>query len=251
MKHQILFQQAINIGIILFLLAGCTSSTAPITASSTSIPLPTNPMPSLEPTSTTPPEPTSTTPPEPTLPSEPQTPTESPAFIQTAKGGESLRLAAPMLAMILPLPGEYLGLVKRGQSTIGISLGSGQDHTSEIRTSSTTLSQQPSDIFTTWGDPSPYFGVAKFEQDVQVPVFLDVSTGEATTGWNEAFLSAVKSGRTIMLKGTLHMPIVDPGSTNVLYALQYEFGDNSSISWDQNSQSLVWSNMKITKLPAP
>jgi len=224
--------------------ASASTSTAAVW---TKTPLPTQtdtPAPTTTPTRT--PTPTR----KPTRTPVPPTPTEAPVFVQSVNGGEPINVAAPMLALVLPLPGEFLGEVRKNNAIIGISLRIGQDRTEDITTDSSSLIQEPNDIVMTWGEESFFFGVAEFENAIEVPIFLDASTGNAIIGWKEAFLSLVKNGRRLLLNGTLRMPVVDPVSKKILYVLEYQFEENASILWNQDSRRFVWSNMKITNLPA-
>jgi hypothetical protein len=157
-----------------------------------------------------------------------------------------------MLALVLPLPGGFSGEIKKDNAIIGIGLGSGEDRTREITEGTTSVAQEPTDIVMTWGGESPFFGVAYSDKGLEIPIFLDPVTGAATNGWKEGFLSMVQNGRKILLKGTLRMPVVDPNSKEVKYALEYQFGEGASIVWDESSRQLIWSNMSVTrKSPNP
>lgn len=160
-----------------------------------------------------------------------------------------------MMALVLPLPGRFIDEVRDGDAIIGVQLGYGPDYTKKVIAATNSLAQgsDATDIVITWGDPSPFFGKAVSEKGLEIPLFMDAMAAldpnaKARTGWREGFLAMLKSGRRIFLKGTLNMPIVDPNSKEVLYALEYRFGEHASITWDKNLGELVWHDMTVTRL---
>jgi hypothetical protein len=212
-----------------------------------SSPLPPTSIPSLLPPTITP-----TTRPSPLPPKLVPTATQVPAFVQTTADSETVKVAAPMFALVLPLPGAFNGVVSNaGGANIGVALVQGPDDTQNVRTDTAPITLAPTDIVVTWGDPSPYFGKAISAKGLSIPIFLDPSTNISRTGWLEGFLSMLQEGRRIILKGTLTLPVVDPYSKQAIAVVTYTFGDGAMVQWDQNSRQLIWTNMQVSWSPYP
>lgn len=242
MIHQRLSHQLVLIGLI-FIILGCNSLAA-------STPTATPPPPTSTLTSTL--VPTRTQKPPTSTPA--ASPTTEPFMILTFGGGETVKVAAPALALLLPLPGLFIDEDRNADGAIigiVVRLNDKKDITDPIITDSNPYAITQKDIVITWGDPSPFFGNAISEMGFEIPVFLDPQTGQATPHWKEGFLSLVQNGRRIILKGILRTPIANQFGRNIEFVLEYKFGENSSIYWDSNSQQLVWVNMTVTKLPYP
>jgi hypothetical protein len=211
-----------------------------------------SPLPSTSILSPLPPTLVPTTRPSPLPPKLVPTATQVPAFVQTTADGETVKVAAPMFALVLPLPGVFNGVVSNADGgNIGVALVQGPDDSQNVRTDTAPISLAPTDIVVTWGDPSPYFGKAISAKGLSIPIFLDPSTNLSRIGWVEGFLSMLKEGRRIILKGTMTLPVVDPYSKQVIAVITYTFGDGATIQWDQNSQQPIWTNMQVAWSPYP
>jgi hypothetical protein len=160
-----------------------------------------------------------------------------------------IKMPGPYLGYILPLPGVLQGFVNKDALFIGLSIGVGPYLQNEIIISKAPLTQNPSDIIVTCNDPSTIV-LAESQEKLQIPLTIpgpgsSKTTGGLAIGWKEGLLLMVQEqGRRVILKGRLSIPVADPNTKEVIYTIDYDFGQSASIFWDKSSKKFIWSDLK-------
>jgi len=175
--------------------------------------------------------------------------TQAPLFAQEAKGESIWHTNLNIfLSQVLPLPGEYNGVVadeaERGLSIVGIKLLKEDGRIAGLQPASSGDSPSTHDIIVKVLDDS-LIATSK-----RLPVYFKRGDDGQFSFSHAELLKLLQNGTTIwFVGGRFSLPVADPDSKRVIKRLSFKFHHHSSISWDSSNNRLSWRGISVSIEP--